>query len=121
MRISEAELAVMNVLWSEPGIGAAEVARRITGHDWSDKTVKTMLARLVDKGALKAEADGRRYLYFPLVARADHRRSAVGRLADTLFGGRAAPLVAHLADARDLTDDDIEELEELVRRLKDDR
>lgn len=121
MRISDAELSVMDVLWSEPGIGAAEVASRITDHDWSDKTVKTLLARLVDKGALKAEAEGRRYLYHPLVERADHRKSAVGRLADTLFGGRAAPLVAHLADSRDLTDDDIQELEQLVRRLKDDR
>lgn len=121
MRISDAELSVMDVLWSEPGLAATDVASRIEGKDWSDKTVKTLLARLVDKGALRAEPEGRRYRYHPLVERADHRKSAVGRLADSLFGGRAAPLVAHLADSRDLTHDDIEELEELVRRLKDDR
>lgn len=121
MRISDAELSVMEVLWSDPGLAAADVAARIEGKDWSDKTVKTLLARLVDKGALRAEPEGRRYLYHPLVKRSEHRKSAVGRLADTLFGGKAAPLVAHLADARDLSDDDIEELESLVRRLKDDR
>lgn len=121
MRITDAELSVMDVIWAEPGIGAAEVAARIEGKSWSDKTVKTLLARLVEKGALRAEPEGRRYLYTPLIERAEHQTSAVGRLADKLFGGRAAPLVAHLADARDLTDDDIHELEDLVRRLKDDR
>ncbi len=121
MRISDAELSVMEVLWSEPRLLAADVAARVEGKEWSDKTVKTLLARLVEKGALKAEAEGRRYRYTPLIQRSEHSKSMVGRLADTLFGGKAAPLVAHLADARDLTDDDIEELEELVRRLKDDR
>ncbi|MEO1657186.1 MAG: BlaI/MecI/CopY family transcriptional regulator [Pseudomonadota bacterium] len=121
MRITDAELSVMDVLWAEPGLGAAEVAARIEGKSWSAKTVKTLLARLVEKGALRADPEGRRYLYTPMIARAEHQKSAVGRLADKLFGGRAAPLVAHLADARDLTDDDIHELEDLVRRLKDDR
>ncbi|MEM9838811.1 MAG: BlaI/MecI/CopY family transcriptional regulator [Pseudomonadota bacterium] len=121
MKITDAELSVMEVLWTAPGLGAADVAKRVTGHDWSDKTVKTLLARLVEKGALRTEPDGRRYVYHPLVARAEHRKSAVSRFADNLFGGRAAPLVAHLAEARDLTEDDIDELEELVRRLKDDR
>ena len=121
MRITDAELSVMDVLWAEPGLGAAEVASRIEGKSWSDKTVKTLLARLVEKGALRADPEGRRYLYTPLIARSEHQTSAVGRLADKLFGGRAAPLVAHLADARDLTDDDIHELEDLGRRLKDDR
>ena len=121
MRITDAELAVMDVLWVEPALGAAEVASRVEGKSWSAKTVKTLLARLVEKGALRADPEGRRYLYTPMIARADHQKNAVGRMADMLFGGRAAPLVAHLADARELTDDDIHELEDLVRRLKDDR
>jgi predicted transcriptional regulator len=121
MRISEAELSVMKVLWAEPGLGAAEVASRITDHDWSDKTVKTLLARLVEKGALKADPEGRRYLYTPLVARKEYRKTVVGTFVDNLFGGKAAPMVAHLAEARELDDQDIAELEDLVRRLKDDR
>ncbi|MEE4210385.1 MAG: BlaI/MecI/CopY family transcriptional regulator [Parvularcula sp.] len=121
MRISEAELSVMKVLWAEPGLGAAEVAKRVTDHDWSDKTVKTLLARLVEKGALKAEPEGRRYLYTPLIARKEYRKSQARSFVDSLFGGRAAPLIAHLAEAKDLSDEDIAELEDLVRRLKDDR
>lgn len=118
-RISEAELAVMEVLWAEAPLTAADVATRIdAARGWSDRTVKTLLGRLLAKGVLGHVADGRRYLYRPLVARADYVAHESGRLVDRLFGGRAAPLVAHLAESGQLSGDDIAELEALVRELK---
>jgi len=119
-RISEAEHAVMEVLWdADSPLTAAEVADRVpTGRAWSERTVKTMLARLLAKGALAHEEDGRRYLYRPAIARADHATRESRRLVDRLFGGRAAPLVAHLAAEEGLTDDDIAELEALLKALK---
>jgi BlaI family transcriptional regulator, penicillinase repressor len=119
-RISEAELEVMEALWSagEP-LTAADVADRI-GPDrgWSDRTVKTMLARLLAKGALAHEEDGRRYLYRPQVARDHYVAGESRRLLDRLFGGRAAPLVAHLAESEQLTRADLDELEALLKELK---
>lgn len=119
-RISEAELAVMEALWSAPApLTAAEVAERIgAGRGWSDRTVKTMLARLLAKGALAHEEDGRRYLYRPRVARDHYVAGESRRLIDRLFGGRAAPLVAHLAETDRLTPADIDELEALLKELK---
>jgi predicted transcriptional regulator len=118
-RISEAELAVMEVLWAEAPLTAADVVDRIDpARGWSDRTVKTMLGRLLAKGVLAHVEDGRRYLYRPLVARTDHVRHESGRLVDRLFGGRAAPLVAHLAETGQLSDADLAELEALVRELK---
>ncbi len=119
-RISEAELAVMEVLWSAGvPLTATEVAQRIeTGRDWSDRTVKTMLARLLAKGVLTHEEDGRRYLYRPAVARDRYVAGESRRLVDRLFGGRAAPLVAHLAQGDGLSQDDIAELEALLKELR---
>lgn len=118
-RISEAELAVMEVLWRESPLTALDVAARIDpGRDWSDRTVKTMLGRLLAKGVLDHEEDGRRYLYRPLVARSDYVAGESQRLLDRLFGGRAAPLVAYLAEHHELSASDIAELEALVRELK---
>lgn len=119
MRITGAELKVMEVLWERSPLGAAEVAEALSGAGWSGRTIKTLLSRLTDKGALATEPEGRRYLYRPLVARAAHRRDAVGRLSERLFGGRAAPMVAHLADGRGLSQSDLDELEALVRSLKE--
>ena len=85
---------------------------------WSDRTVKTMLGRLLAKGVLAHVEDGRRYLYRPLVARDAYVTTESRRLVDRLFGGRAAPLVAHLAETQALSAEDIAELEALVKELK---
>jgi BlaI family penicillinase repressor len=119
-RISEAELAVMEVLWAAGvPLTAADVAERIdAARDWSDRTVKTMLGRLLTKGALAHEEDGRRYLYRPTVARDHYVAGESRRLVDRLFGGRAAPMVAHLAQGEGLSADDIAELEALLKELR---
>lgn len=123
MKISAAEHVVMSALWRRAPQGAAEVAEAVTAEGWSDRTVKTMLSRLVAKGALRAEPDGsrggRRHLYTPLIEARAYRRDAARGLATRLFGGRAAPMVAHLADGEGLSAEDLDELEALVRDLKE--
>jgi len=118
-RITDAEYAVMEVLWDRPRQTAAEVCEDVCAtRDWSLATVKTLLSRLVQKGALAAEPDGRRYLYTPLIAREDYVGGESRRLVDRLFGGRAASLVAHLAETEALTEDDLAEIEALLRELR---
>jgi len=118
-RIGEAEYAVMEVLWQDAPLTATEVADRVPAErGWSIRTVKTMLARLLAKGVLAHEEQGRRYLYRPAVARADYVAQESGRLIDRMFGGRITPLVAQLAERDRLTDADIAEIEALLKALK---
>lgn len=118
-RISEAEHAVMEALWDESPLTAADVCERVCKErDWSMPTVKTLLGRLVTKGVIETEPDGRRFLYTPLVARADYVGSESRRLVERLFGGRAAPLIAHLAESETLTDEDLTEIEALLKELR---
>ncbi|MEL0157218.1 BlaI/MecI/CopY family transcriptional regulator [Sphingopyxis terrae subsp. ummariensis] len=118
-RPSESEMQVLAALWDDAPQTAADLTARVgRANGWTQATVKTLLARLVQKGAVAAEADGRRYLYRPAV----DRDAAVGeesqRFVDRLFGGRVSPLIAHLADREALTDTDIAEIEALLRKLK---
>ncbi len=118
-RISEAEHAVMEALWAQSPLTAAEVCDAVCEErDWSLPTVKTLLARLVSKQAVETEPDGRRFLYTPLLARDDYLGGESRRLVDRLFGGRAAPLFAHLAQEEALTEDDLAEIEALLKELK---
>lgn len=112
-------MQLLQLLWDDSPLGAVEIAERV--HDerrWSITTVKTLLARLVAKGALAAEPHGRRYLYRPAIERDAVAADQARGLIDRLFGGRVSPLVAQLAEQKQLSDEDIAELEELVRRLR---
>jgi BlaI family penicillinase repressor len=118
-KISDAELQVLQALWDDSPLGATELADRIgAANGWTLATVKTLLSRLLAKGAIKAEAEGRRFRYRPAVKREAVAGRQAGKLVERLFGGRISPLVAQLAEQRDIDPEDLAELEELVRRLK---
>ncbi len=118
-RISEAEHAVMEALWAQSPLSATQVAQQVgASRGWSLPTVKTLLSRLVAKNAVATQPDGRRFLYHPLLERDDYVGGESRRLVDRLFGGRAAPLFAHLAEAEALSDEDIAEIEALLREMK---
>ena len=88
-RISDAEHAVMEVLWADAPLTANVVAERLTdSQSWTLPTVKTLLSRLLAKGALAAEAEGRRFLYRPLIERADYVSGESRRLVDPLMSVR---------------------------------
>ena len=118
-RISDAEHAVMEVLWEESPLTAQEVVERVPAErDWSANTVKTLLGRLLAKSIIAHEEDGRRYRYRPLIARSDYVVGESRRFMDRLFGGKLTPLVAHLAERDAITDQDIAEIEALLKELK---
>lgn len=118
-RISSAEHEVMEVLWRESPLTAIEVAERVPAErGWSVRTVKTLLSRLLAKGVLNHEEEGRKYLYRPAVDRDDYVTQESRRLLDRLFGGKATALVAHLAERDDLTERDIADIEALLKGLK---
>ncbi len=118
-RISDAEHAIMEVLWDKNPVSATDVCDAICDErDWSIATVKTLLSRLVQKEAVGTETDGRKFLYRPLIERSDYVGGESRRLVDRLFGGRAAPLFAQLAESEALTDDDLAEIEALLREMR---
>ncbi len=118
-RISDAEHAVMEVLWEQQPLTATEVAERAgPARGWSVHTVKTLLSRLLAKGAIAHEAEGRRFLYRPVIERDSYVGRESEKLVDRLFGGRVTPLIAQLAERRALTPQDIAELEALLKELK---
>lgn len=118
-RISEAEHQVMEALWAKSPQSAAEVCGCVCAkRGWSMPTVKTLLARLVAKKAIATKPDGRRFLYTPLIERSAYVGGESKRLVERLFGGRAAPLFAHLAKTEALSEEDIAEIERLLEGMR---
>lgn len=122
MQVSDAESVVMEVLWSRSPLGSDEVVAALSARtDWAEPTIKTLLNRLLKKGAIRAERDGRRYLYSPVLAREAWVAQQSEGVLERLFGGRVAPLVAHFSERGKLSQQDIEELRRLVGELDDER
>lgn len=113
--ISNAELNVMQVLWRHHPMTANDVVTALDNDkDWHEKTVKTLLNRLVSKGALGFNKDGRAYLYYPLIAEQDYQQQQSRSFVERLFAGRIAPLVAGFASQKKLKADDIAQLKQLI-------
>jgi predicted transcriptional regulator len=120
MAISEAEAVVMQVLWERHPLGADEVVAVLAERsDWAEPTIKTLLNRLLNKGAVRAAKQGRRYLYSPVLQQAQWVAQQSEGLLERLFGGRVAPLVAHFSERGKLSREDIAELKRLVSELDD--
>jgi predicted transcriptional regulator len=119
--ISDAESQVMEVLWQARAALPAEdvVAALAVAHDWQEATVKTLLNRLLKKGAVSARKDGRRYLYSPVLARDQWVTTESTSLVERLFGGRIAPLVAHFGKQHKLSKQDLDELTRLIEEMRD--
>lgn len=114
--ISDAEAQVMRQLWQRAPQAADEIAAALGPQQgWQLATVKTLLNRLLTKGAITAERDGRRFLYAPAVPEDAWVADTGLSLIDRLFGGRLAPLVAQFASERKLSDDDLAALKALLK------
>jgi len=118
--ISEAESVVMQVIWRTNPIPTEDVVAALAQRqEWQEPTVKTFLNRLLKKGAISAQKDGRRYLYSPVLKREQWLASESKGFLDRLFDGRVAPLVSHFSQQKKLTKKDIADLKRLIQELDD--
>lgn len=127
--ISNAEFEVLDALWQNFPASANDIIAKLNesgnnnthGTDevnqekqWHDKTVKTLLNRLVKKQAVGFEKQQRHYLYSPLLEREAYTLKESKSLIERMFSGKIAPLVAGFAKQNDLNKDDISALKSLI-------
>lgn len=116
--ITQAEWEVMNALWEHSPSTAMEVADALRGKtDWSPKTVKTLLGRLVRKGVLRYREEGNRYVYTPAIPRQRYVKEESASFIERVFGGDATPALVHFVRSTKLTKEEIDEL----RRILDEK
>ena len=116
-KISETEWEVMKVVWHQSPVSAGQVIEGLKESDpsWHEQTVKTLLNRLIKKGALGYRKEGRAYWYRPLVSEDECVRAASQSFLQRVFGGSLQPLLAHFVESHNLS---AKEVNELTRLLK---
>lgn len=122
MKLSDFELAVMHVIWRTAPLSAPEIHREITkDRNVSYSTVKTIIDRLEEKGALsRTGKEGRTILYSPTVNQESLSQPMVTSFIRKLFGGNVRPLFNHALSEENVTLDDIAYLESILAEKKKD-
>jgi BlaI family transcriptional regulator, penicillinase repressor len=116
--ISEAESVVMQVFWARGALASDQVVDALVGKErWQEATVKTLLNRLLKKGALRARKDYRRYIYSPVLSRTAWLSAESHGFLNRMFGGRVAPLVSYFSEQKKLSKQDIEDLKQLIKDI----
>ena len=116
-KISESEWLVMHVLWSKSPLAAQEVFEQLDATTkWKPKTIKTLIDRLVKKGAVKYEKKGRRYLYSPVVGQDECVRTESQSFVKRVYGGISKPMLAAFLEDAKLSADDIVELKDILEQ-----
>jgi BlaI family penicillinase repressor len=115
-RISETEWEIMRVVWAKNPVTAADIIDQLLKEDptWHPVTAKTLLNRLVKKGALGYDLDGRAYVYRPLVKERDCVNAASSSFLERVFGGSLQTMVAHFVEHRKLSPKQVKELRKVL-------
>ena len=117
--ISEAEHHVMKIIWKNNPIMASEIINVLTEKTyWKPKTIKTLINRLLTKGAIGYEKSGREYNYYPVIEESDFVKTESRMFVKRLFGGAMKPMLVSMVENEDLTLEDIDELRQYIVEKK---
>lgn len=118
-QISPAEWEVMRVVWTAKQTTSKEIGEVLNEKmDWKPATTKTLIGRLVKKGMLNTEPEGRSFLYSPAVSEAETVHESAERLLETICRTKAGKLLGGMIEEASLSQNDIEQLQQLLEEKK---
>jgi BlaI family penicillinase repressor len=114
-RIAESEWRVMQVLWEHGPQTANEVVDALSGEvKWKSRTIKTLISRLVRKGAVRFREEGNKYRYFPAVKESECIRSETQSFVRRVYQGAMKPALAAFLEDTDLSPREIDDLQKIL-------
>jgi BlaI family penicillinase repressor len=117
--LSELQAAVVRVLWERGEASTADVAQVLAAsRGLAHTTVATLLSRLEKRGVVASRRDGRELVYKARVSETVVRRSMVGELVASVFGGDPRALLAHLVREDEIAPSDLAEARKLIARAE---
>jgi BlaI family penicillinase repressor len=122
-QITDAEWEVMKILWARKECPSSEIVKQLTETmDWSPKTIRTLLNRLVQKEAVGINKDESRraQMFYPLVSENEYLQSETKSFLQKLYGGAIKPMLANFLQEKKLTEQEINELKQLFDDNKND-
>lgn len=118
-RLGDLQLRIMQVLWTKGSCTVQEVQDELNADaDFAYTTIATMLRKMEDRGLVKHEAVGRRFIYQAAIEEHEITNSMANDMLERLFEGSLADMVHHLLNTRDVSADELAQLEKLISQRK---
>ena len=116
-KLSDSELDIMLAIWkAEKSVGSSYVAKAMKDKNWAQTTVLNFLSRLVDKGYLKCEKEGRNNIYTPLVKQKDYLKYRNKGFLEKFYNNSIKNMIARFYDNEVIDDEDLKELKEFIEK-----
>jgi len=119
VKITDAEYKVLDVLWELGSANSKTIVNEVekTEH-WNRKTVHTLLKRLVEKGAVKAEKDGNIYIYTPSIEKRQYTKSQSESFLERIYNGSLSKFLTNFVDGEDISQEELDELYNILDSKK---
>ncbi len=115
----ESEWTIMQVVWEKEPCAAPTVQEALVeAKGWAYTTVKTLMDRMVKKGLLTVEKVRNLYLYRSAMSRPEAQRTEIARTIKRAFDGAMTPMMQFMIEDQDMTADEYDRLEQLIREKK---
>ncbi|GIO07725.1 beta-lactamase repressor [Brevibacillus reuszeri] len=114
-RISDSEWEIMKVIWAKSPATAADVIHALRDNkSWKEKTIKTLISRLLQKGILTYEQVNRVYYYTPTISEEECKRTERESFLQRVYGGALKPMLVHFLQEEKLSSQEIAELKKIL-------
>ena len=120
-KLPDAEFDIMKVVWAnEPPITTNIIMQQLGNErEWKAQTVISLMLRLVERGFIRTEKNGKERTYFPLISKEDYLRFETGDFMERFHGNSFASLVATLYDGNKIKNSDLDRLEKWLKERRD--
>ena len=120
-RLPDAEFEIMKVVWAnQPPITTGMVMEQLGKEkEWKAQTILTLMLRLVERGFLRTEKNGKERTYFPLISKEEYLKLETGDFMERFHGNSFTSLVTALYDGKKLKESDLDQLEEWLKEKRD--
>lgn len=115
VRISDAELEVMKVIWEEKEVTSLAIIQKLEHCHWNDNTVRTLINRLIAKRAVGiSKKEGKTYTYVPLIKENEYKIKRSKNFIKQFYNGSIQEMLLNFVNSNELSKDELQDLIDLI-------
>lgn len=118
--ISQSEAKILHVLWHKQPLNGKQIAEQLASESWSYVTVKTLINRLLKKGFLDFDKQGRQYLYSTVISKNDYLKTENSSFIQRMYNGSFSGLFASFSEQENISKKELEEIKQMIKQMEQD-